>query len=283
MNYHMLAIDIDGTLLDTSGEVSEENLAAIDKARDAGMITVLCTGRGLSESRMVIEKLRHDGPVVLACGAHVSDPLTGKTLRSRTLDAELAHDLIHAFDHDEHAVLILPDPEPTGHDYLVVAGHNMTPNTKWWFSKWQARVRHLEDFNATDLAHALRIGIVASPDVMPPIKEEIDRQFGHRITSHHFSAVKEKEEELHILEIFAAGVNKWDGLVWLGEQHGVAPDQIAAIGDHINDVHMIEHAACGIAMGNAVESVKAVANHITETNDNHGVARAIDRLLTGEW
>ncbi|MBI1372253.1 MAG: Cof-type HAD-IIB family hydrolase [Phycisphaera sp.] len=283
MKYHMLAIDIDGTLLDTSGQVSLENIEAIDQAREQGMLVVLCTGRGLSESRMVIETLRHDGPVVLACGACVADPKTGKTLQKFPIDAQLAHDLIHVFDHDEHAVLILPDPEQTGHDYLVVAGHNMTANTKWWFGKWDARVRHLEDFAAEDLAHALRIGIVGPPEVMPAIKAELDRQYGQRIVSHHFSAVKEKEEELHILEVFAAGVNKWRGLVWLAEQHGVDPTQIAAIGDHINDIDMIKHAACGIAMGNAVDSVKAVADRVTETNDNHGVAFAIDRLLSGEW
>jgi hydroxymethylpyrimidine pyrophosphatase-like HAD family hydrolase len=100
-----------------------------------------------------------------------------------------------------------------------------------------------------------------------------------------FEAVQmpDPSENVHVLEIFAPGVDKWRGLAWLAERHGIRPDQIAALGDQINDVAMIQAAGCGIAMGNAINSVKAAADHVTLDHNQHGVAFAIDQLLAERW
>jgi hypothetical protein len=283
MKYRLLAIDLDGTLFDSGGRVSEQNRAAVKRARQAGMLVALCTGRGLIETRYAIDALEHEGPVVLAGGALVSDPTTGRTLHRATIEPALAAQLTTHLRRQKQAVLVLLDPEPQEHDYLVVGPEDLNDNTRWWFDAIGADVKYVQDPDPRDMHHALRVGIVAPQRFMASIQTDLLTRFDPQIVAHHFLAVKHDHEDVHVLEVFAQGVNKWSGLSWLAEEHRIGLDETAAIGDHINDVAMIANAACGIAMGNAIDSVKAVARHTTLDNDQHGVAAAIDRLIACEW
>jgi hypothetical protein len=87
-------------------------------------------------------------------------------------------------------------------------------------------------------------------------------------------------EVLHILEAFDKSANKWSALQHLARQWGVPERRIAAIGDEVNDIPMIANAGLGIAMGNAIPAVKAVAKAHTGDNRSDGVAEAIERLLS---
>jgi len=284
MKYKLLAIDIDGTLLDSTGRVPEAHRAAIGRARDAGMIVALCTGRGLAESRPAIEALDHHGPIVLAGGSLVSDPTTNKTLHRAIIEPDLAEQVArHLLGYDE-AVLMLVDPEVSDEDYVVINAEKLTANTQWWFDMIGAVVRRVDSLDAYDLHHVLRTGIVGPASRMPPIEQSLTDALAPRVFVQHFTAVKEEgQEPVHVLEVFASGVNKWSGLRWLADEHGIAPQQVAAIGDHINDVAMLAEAGCGIAMGNAVEAARQAADYITETNNDHGLAHAIDRLISERW
>ncbi|MBI1369989.1 MAG: HAD hydrolase family protein [Planctomycetes bacterium] len=284
MNYKLLALDLDGTLLDSNGHVPEANRRTIERARKAGMMVALCTGRGLAESRPAINAIDHVGPVVLAGGALVSDPTTGRTLHRATIEPRLAAELTEHFLQSGQAVLILVDPDPLDHDYLVIRGDRLTPNTRWWFKMIGTRERYVDTPTLEDLHHVLRVGIVGPESVMPPLTASLTDTFGERVCLQSFMAVKlEDHEDVHLLEAFAGGVNKWSGLTWLANEHGIDLSQVATIGDHVNDLAMIEAAGCGIAMGNAIDAVKAAAKRQTGTNDEAGVATAIERLLDGTW
>jgi hydroxymethylpyrimidine pyrophosphatase-like HAD family hydrolase len=115
--------------------------------------------------------------------------------------------------------------------------------------------------------------------------EKVAAHFPGRAEAHAFAAVQspDPEEAVHILEVFAPGVNKWHGLSWVADQMGVGPDAVAVIGDEINDVAMLQAAGCGIAMENAVESAKRHAAYVTKPNHDHGVAHAIEKILGGHW
>jgi 5-amino-6-(5-phospho-D-ribitylamino)uracil phosphatase len=283
MKYRLLAIDLDGTLLDSSGRISDANRAAVRRARDAGVLVALCTGRGLTESRGVISALEHPGPIVLAGGAHVADPATGRTLHRAIVEPKLAGELIEHLAARSHAVVALLDPEPWNHDYLVVGAERLTANTRWWFETIGARIRAVDRPTEQDLHHILRVGIVGPSAVMPSVQRSVEERFATRVMVQYFTAVRQSDEDVQVLEIFAGGVNKWAGLVWLAAEHGIALNQTAAIGDQINDISMIAEAACGVAMGNAIPAVVEAADYVTTSNDQDGVARAIDHLLAGRW
>ena len=120
---------------------------------------------------------------------------------------------------------------------------------------------------------------------MAPLTVELREAFGEKVLVQSFEAITnaDPDQEVHILEVFAAGVDKWRGIDWVAYQHGIEPGQIVAIGDQINDLAMLKSAGCSIAMGNAVEAVKEVAGHVTLDCDEHGVAHAIRMLLDGRW
>jgi len=263
-----------------------ENAAAVRRAEAAGMRVALCTGRGWKESRGAVEALGHRGPLVLANGALISEPETGRTLHRAVIEPRLSRPVVDHLAAMGEAVLILLDPAECEQDYLVVQPGKLTANTRWWFDYVGATWRGVERAGEADLHHALRVGIGGPASRMPGVQSSLARVFGDQVFVQHFMAVAGgagEGEAIHVLEVFAPGVNKWAALRMVAEDHGIDPSAVAAVGDHINDVAMIRGAGCGIAMANAVEQVMAVADRRTASNDEAGVAAAIDRLLNGAW
>jgi len=202
------------------------------------------------------------------------------------MEPHLSMPVIDALADGDDAVLVLLDPEVVDHDYLVIRPERLTDNTKWWFDYVGATYQGVDNVSEQDLHHAVRVGIVGPASHMPAVERELVERFGQTLFVQHFMAVAEDAasgEPVHVLEVFNRGVNKWAAINWLGEAHGFSGEQVVAIGDHINDVEMIAAAGCGIAMGNAVPQVREVANYQTADNDRDGVAKAIKRILSGEW
>ena len=119
MKYRLLALDLDGTVLRSDGAVAPATIQAIARARSAGLAVALCTGRGLKEAQQVIDTLHHTGPLVLANGALISDPISRKTLHRATMEPHVSMPVIDALNEGDDAVLVLLDPEVVDHDYLI--------------------------------------------------------------------------------------------------------------------------------------------------------------------
>ena len=129
------------------------------------------------------------------------------------------------------------------------------------------------------------VGVVVAGQRAYDIEQQVIERFDGRVSLHCFAGVPtaDAEDMVYIVEIFAAGVTKWRGIQYLAQQHGIPDQQIATIGDEVNDLAMLEHAGLGVAMANAVEPAKAVANQHTHSNADHGVAHAIRQMLEGVW
>lgn len=330
MQYKIIAIDLDGTLLHDDGFVSQQNRDAIKKAQDAGALVVPCTGRGWRESIHAVEQMfdvainretdsndlnnlnkknlsggdpdlhacsaneiphvtTYDAdvhqPGVFVTGAAVNDVHTGNALDLAIIDPALTKRIVDQLHDLPEAVLVFRDVDKVGHDYLITGKGELTANTSWWFDQWRARTHHQPDVEHDDLHFALRVGMVASELRVPDAVARLENGFDDELFFHHFAAVQTPalQERMHILEIFAKGVDKWRGLSWLAEQHDVEPEQIAAIGDEINDVQMLQHAGCGVAMTTGINEAKQVADNIAPGNNDDGVAYAIEKLLADEW
>src|ERR1043165_5834295 len=108
--YDILAIDLDGTLLDSRRRVSPANVRAVHEAREAGLQVVVCTGRGLVESKEALEAIRQVDPVVVAGGSIISNPVTNQTLHRFSLNAALVDLAVKRLLNHRHAVMILKEP-----------------------------------------------------------------------------------------------------------------------------------------------------------------------------
>ncbi|MCE9591267.1 MAG: HAD hydrolase family protein [Planctomycetes bacterium] len=289
MRYRMIGIDLDGTLLDRHGKATPRNLRAIAEAERVGVLVVPCTGRAWRESRMVLSAFPRvqgaENPGVFVGGAVVSDLDSGKSMDIAVIEPTLALELIgHLHDNDE-AVLVFRDANLVGHDYMVTGRGTLSPNTEWWFQATGATVHFHRTPALGDLHHVMRVGLVTDTARMNRVTAGLRETFGDRVLLQSFAAVQmpDPRDTMHVLEVFARGVDKWRGLSWIAAQRGIETEQIAVIGDEVNDLAMVESAGLGIAMGNAIEAVKAASDHVTLTSDESGVGYAIEQLLSGRW
>lgn len=285
----LIAIDLDGTLFDKDHRVSQQNIDAINRARDAGVTVLVCTGRGLGESISAVRAIDQRDPVMVAGGAIIADPVTGQTLHRFTMDSEIVRAATELFHEVECPSLVMKDPGEIGYDYLVLHSqheHPVHPITSWWFENHGLRVQYAHHVEHDEHAqHTVRVGMCAASSISNAVSAKLLDLLGEKAWLYDFPCVTPDEhtgEMVHILELFAPNINKWAAIEWYLQTHGIDPGRIAAIGDQINDVPMMEHAGIGVAMGNAVDRVKAHAKYVTADNQNHGVARAIDAILSGD-
>lgn len=305
-NYDILALDLDGTLLGPDGQVSDANAEAVERARRAGIEVVLCTGRGYRESGDAIRSIRADrvatgrsvAPVVVSGGAMIVDASTSRTLHRWPLDPAMASELCDLFASLNRAPLLLKDFDAAGYDYLVINSGPIEPPTQWWFEHMPVEVRFIHSLEDDEHPeHTVRVGFAASTSVMSDLAELVRERFGRRAVIHAFAAVSSaedrvgpdgkpivgKDENIHLIEVFDAQVSKWTAIHRLALEQGIKRERIAAIGDEINDLAMIEGAGLGIAMGNAIDEVRGAAQRQTLHHAEDGVAYAIEKILCGEW
>lgn len=299
--YDLIALDLDGTLFGPDGKVSPGNIAAVKAARDAGIEVVICTGRAMIESTRAIRAIDADrpaagrtiAPIVAAGGAMVCDAASGRTLHRWPMDRGLVSRLCAHFAALKRAPLILKDRDAAGFDYLVVNSGPIEPPSQWWFNVMDVEVKFVDDIaHDPHPEHTVRVGFAAMAPTMKDLVQGVHETFGHETLTQHFAAVMGvipnsslgvKDESVHLLEVFDRQVNKWTAVHRLAQEQGIPRERVAAIGDEVNDIAMIEGAGLGIAMANAVPAAKKAAKIETRSNAEDGVAWAIGKILTGEW
>lgn len=308
-NYDLIAIDLDGTLLGDDHAISPANLRSIARALDSGVRVSVCTGRGYNECKRYVRAVGHVDPVIVAGGAIVADAQDGRTIQSFTMRPDLVRRLVDAMLTHDHAVLLLKDagaiagPEGggamtsagvvPGHDYVIVSPRGeagVDPVSLWWFRSHGIRVRIVPSLDHDEHPeHTVRVGVCGTRGETNAAARTMREGFVGEVTLHHFGAVapgdaaRNSDDQMVILEAFDRDVNKWSAIRWLAQRDGIDLGRVAAIGNDVNDVHMLEHAGLGVAMGNAIPECLAIADRTTRAHTDDGVAHAIDRILSGEW
>lgn len=292
--YDLLAVDLDGTLLDHSGKISEANVAALARARREGLHVTLCTGRAMIECREIARRVGQEDPCIVSGGAMVVCPRTEQTLERFAMGRELVGDLVAYLAGHGHPALLLKDPAAAGFDYLVIGPGGeaaLDPASRWWFERMGVRARYAERLeDDAHPEHTVRVGAYSANEPVDELALSLRDRYGAVAMLQHFTGVllpAERRlqgiESIHIVELFDPSADKWLALQRLAARMGVPEGRTAAIGDQTNDLSMITHAGLGIAMGNAHPRVKAAADRETRAVHEDGLAWAIERVLSGEW
>lgn len=176
-----------------------------------------------------------------------------------------------------HAALALQDTSVSDVDYWVSDEIPVNEETEIWMQVSKARIRRVPRLPSQNHQHTLRVGIVGVPAEIEQVRDSLNLKFGATLV-HHSVIVPGKNVE--VLEAFDPTVNKWDGLLKVAAIHRIDPKNIVAIGDDVNDLPMIRGAGLGVAMGNAHEAVKAIADRIIDSNGNDGLAKFLEELAT---
>jgi 5-amino-6-(5-phospho-D-ribitylamino)uracil phosphatase len=274
--YRLLAIDIDGTLVNSQHELSERTRQAVLRAKRAGVEIVLATGRRYSRVLPLVEPLELNVPLITASGAIIKRASDHQTLfQAEFLPRALEICLETIAAHNYEAVLY-GDTFHEGFDFY----HRDAPTScrllSEFFAKNEGFGRALASIMSQPPPGIFAGFVMGSREQMYSLIDEIERALPGQLYLH---VLRSPRYAGFMCEIAPAGVSKWTGVWRLAEEWGIAAEEICAVGDDVNDIPMIEAAGLGVAMGNAVEETKAAADRIALTNDEDGLEQVVDWVL----
>jgi hydroxymethylpyrimidine pyrophosphatase-like HAD family hydrolase len=206
----------------------------------------------------------------------VIDTAKQVTLHRMLMDPRLAADVCQVLEDHGHAALALQDTECAGCDYLITEGVELNNSSKMWMRWTNANVRRVPNLGRFSHEHTVRVGIVAETDDIEDVKRALEQRFGDRLFMHNIHV---PAQHVQVLEVFDPSVNKWEGIMHVARAHGIPAERIVAIGDDVNDLHMIRHAGLGVAMGNARDEIKSIAKRVIGANHEEGLARFLEELV----
>ena len=276
MSIKLISIDVDGTLINRQGDLTPATRSALQRAADAGIHVTLNTGRPLSESRALLRALPMMRYVVLCTGAEVRDLQTGETIARHGLTNEenrRLYDLLSPLDG-----MIQIFNEFDGKLYnrawdLARADRFCPPNLAKMCRETHVAVADLDAFMDGYTGTASKIHLF-----FPNHEEKLKAAALLKGLPFFVS-----ESMPNDIEVMPLGVDKGTGLSALAAYLNLTPAEVMAVGDGENDLAMLRYAGLSVAMGNACDTVKKTARVVTETNDEDGLAKAVERVLRGEW
>ncbi|MBD7913576.1 sugar-phosphatase [Clostridium sp. Sa3CUN1] len=265
--YKLVAIDMDGTLLREDKTISERTKKAIQSAREKDVTVVLATGRPIEGVSRYLEELNMytDKDYVLSYnGALVQKTLNKDVIGKIALTGEDLHYLKKLSD--ELKVNI--------HAFSETKGLITPKNSK--YTEVEASINNIDihEINFDTISKdevIVKIMMIDEPEILGPAIEKLPKEVFEKYT-----VVRSTP---YFLEFLNKEVNKGVGVEMLAKHLGIKQEEVITFGDAGNDLHMIEYAGLGVAMANAFDEVKEAANYITDSNENDGVAKAIEKFI----
>jgi hypothetical protein len=265
MAIELIAVDVDGTLLNSAKQLSAATAAALHGAREArGVKVVLASARPPRSLMGFYEQLRLETPMINYNGAMVYNPADQAVLLHKPLSAEVAAALV--------ALARRLGPE------LLVSAE---VTDKWYTDRLDPRylTETARQFAPDVLAPVetwlnqpiTKLMLLGAPATLRRVAEAIERQFPHQVST----VVTESD----LLQLMHPTAGKAQALRVVAGQLCVPRERVMAIGDNANDVGMIQWAGLGVAMGNAPAQVKQAADFVTDSHDCDGVAAVIRRRV----
>ncbi|ACL76549.1 Cof-type HAD-IIB family hydrolase [Ruminiclostridium cellulolyticum] len=272
--YRLVAIDLDGTLLDKNKEISERNKIAIHMAKEKGVKIVICSGRVYSGARIYAKQLGIMDPIIACNGAIIRENADGKVIYSNYM-------------HTDDCLKILDIFHENSIYFHVYAGETMlTERLDYNSLKYYERNKALHAKDrveidiVTDMEKRLKeldgkvlklVAVSDDSELLATVRKKLSIVETVDVTSSNYNN----------FEVVNKGVNKGKALERLSNMLKIPYREIIAIGDNENDIPMFDFAGLGVAMGNGEDCAKEAADYITATNTEDGVAKAIEKFILG--
>ncbi|MCM3749850.1 Cof-type HAD-IIB family hydrolase [Paenibacillus pasadenensis] len=264
--YKLIAIDVDDTLLNDELEVTPHTRAALKSALEHGVTVTLATGRMFASARQVAEGLQLNVPIITYQGSLVKTLLDGKVLYERTVPSDAAAELNqYCLDNGLHLQLYVDDKLYVREDNDKVRDY--ARNSKIPFIV-------APDFDSLLSQPLLKMLIIDEPERLDALIPELQPLIGDRV---HMTKSK-----AHYLEFMHKEGTKGHALRFIAEHIGCTMEETIAMGDGWNDREMLMAAGLGVAMGNAQAPLKEIADYITLSNNEDGVAHVVEKFILTE-
>lgn len=270
--YKLLVLDVDGTLLTSQAQIAPRTRAALDRAREAGVAITLATGRRLATVRPQLAELDITLPVILQSGAQIVDPTSGEVLYCNPLPRDEVATAVR--------LTVAAGLQPILYENSALAQHLLTgpaahdsPAMRRYAMARPDLVRRLSYDELAQLEDSLELAIIDDLQKVKPLAGRLSLAHGRTLIS--YSAALDS----YFLEVFHVTCSKGEALRHLTGHLGLAMSEVVAVGDNYNDREMLEVAGLGVAVANAEPEILAIADRVTGSNDEDGIATLVDALL----
>ncbi|WP_158301612.1 Cof-type HAD-IIB family hydrolase [Paenibacillus mesophilus] len=255
MKYKLLALDIDGTILNDRGQLTPPTIQSIRTAVDSGVKVVLCTGRSFRQSGGIVSQLGLTDPLIAYNGAAAIDPVTRNVIDEMSFPiGDVAPFISHCRKYDIHCSAC------TAFDVFVERMDDY----------------QIDRYRKFEIHYSLSDNLLLTDE--PVMKFTVDdrkRIGGWQI----IDSVQKKYMKDFFMNVMHPNASKAESLARLARSYGIGREEVMAIGNFYNDLGMLEYAGLGVAMGNAPWQIKQRANAVTASNKEDGVHLAIHKYL----
>lgn len=288
--YKLIAIDIDGTLLNLYGDITQENKEAIKNAISQGVLVVLCSGRISTAIKNIANDIGASKYLISGNGAVVLDMQKNEEIYKNYLSKEKVLEIINLCEENSIFYNIYTTDtiitKSLNYNLLFYNHENKKnlPDKKTDMNITENIPKYIEEYDKDDF---LKITICDSDQIIFSRIINILKKQKHIdiLDVEHMSRklIKSGTEEIELsyfyTEITNEEVNKWSAIEFLINKLNIKKEEVIAIGDNINDIEMIKNAGLGIAMENSSQEVKKFAKEITKNNNQSGVAETINKYI----
>jgi len=268
-----IGTDLDGTLLNSYSKISSKNIQAIRSAVNSGITFAICSGRRLHSVNKFFENdLKVPGYQVVLNGAVVADP-KGKLIVDRPLDQNIVEEILKRIEFDKFKVVL----DGLNDAHIYDSNHSWTTYFEG-MSRHHIRESSVDDLiklnNRADF-NVYKVSFSCQPNKLHELQKRLEALTSLPITI--------SRSGNYYFEINGQDVTKLSALQMVSARTKIPMAHFMCFGDYGNDLDMVKEAGYGVAMDNALESVKDVAWKITDTNAKDGVGNMIERVLKGEF
>jgi len=269
MSFKLVVTDMDGTFLNSKDEISEENLKIVKELNESGILFSIATGRLDTMIKPYLRQIGNNNPIISCNGALVRNLSKGEFYHAQIIERE---DFTKIVDICKKNNLV----------FAVYCEYTV------YSESIEGRVKYFAERNES-LCEEEKVAIKIVDNIYSDLDEKV---FKILVTNDNFELLEQVKEEINkipgieaiksssnLLDIMTAGVTKGNALKDLAETLKIKREEIIAIGDNHNDISMLEYAGYAIAVGNAEQAVKDIADLVTATNDEDGVAKALRQVL----
>jgi Cof subfamily protein (haloacid dehalogenase superfamily) len=271
----LLALDIDGTLLNPQFKISEGDLAALRHAHDSGIEIVLVTGRRHTFALPIAQQLGFDLWLISSNGA-VTRSLAGETFHRDLMPREICRELVGAMQEFRGNTVLTFDRETKG---AIVLEHldDLNASIRRWLEKNMAYIEFVIPIENALINDPVQAMFCGSMERMSHALRALEGSgMGNRVT---ILRTEYPERDLSMIDVLNSGCSKGHALERWAAHRGFRREQVMAIGDNHNDVEMLEFAGHPVIMGNACEELRARGWSVTLGNDQCGVAAALAEVV----
>ncbi|PZN07933.1 MAG: HAD family phosphatase [Bacillota bacterium] len=274
MEQRLIALDIDGTLLDSRGQLRPRVRDAVRATVAAGHIVVLATGRRWVATRPLAQELGITAPCIVHNGAVAVDPVTDRPVWKQPLPREFLRQAVLRARELGGSLFFHDLDHPHGDRMLHEPGARL-PRSSWFFEAGRLTQEVPDLLEWLDVG-AVRLLFRAEEKTAAAYRVWVTGTWGNEVRVLYGP---ELEENVYAVEISEAAVCKGWALERLAARFDIPAERVVAIGDWDNDIEMLQFAGLGVAMANGSPAARAAARRVTLSNDEDGVAVVLEELL----